>query len=259
MENILFYNRIGFITLFKREIKRFMKVYIQTLLAPLLSNMLFLGVFGGMLKTREVGIEGVGYLSFLVPGLCAMGAIFAAFQNPSFSIISQKYQDTLKDLNSYPLSIFEKVLAFVLGGTFRGVLIGILTYGAAIYFIGYPIKHPLLFLLMLTVISFIFSSVGLFAGLALDSFEKMNFYLAIVLTPMVYFGGVFFEVSKLPGVFSKLAFINPLFPMINLLRFSFLGVHEGDIIIQLIYIAVISSVTFGIAYHSFKKGVGLKD
>ncbi len=255
----LFYNRIGFLALLKREISRFMKVYIQTLLAPLLSNMLFLGVFGGMLRTRQVGIEGVGYLSFLVPGLAAMGAIFAAFQNPSFSIIAQKYQDTLKDLNTYPLSTFEKVMAFVIGGTFRGLLIGILTYIATIFFVGYRIEHPAVFFLVLTIISFIFACLGLIAGLALDNFERMNFLLAIILTPMAYFGGVFFEVSKLPGVFSNLAYVNPLFPMINLTRFGYLGVYEGNAVLQSLFIALTLIFAFSGAYYYFRKGLGLRD
>jgi ABC-2 type transport system permease protein len=256
---MLLYNRTGFITLLKREISRFMKIYIQTLIAPLLSNLLFLGVFGGMLKTRDVGIQGVGYLSFLVPGLSAMGALFAAFQNPSSSIIAQKYQDTLKDLNSYPLSVIEKVLAFVMGGTIRGILIGSLTYIATIYFVGYQIAHPLTFFFMLTIISFIFSSLGLIAGLSLYSMERMGFILSIILTPLTYFGGVFFEVSKLPGILSKLAHINPLFPMINLLRFGYLGVYEGNIINQILYVSIIAIIAYGAAFYCLKKGVGLKN
>jgi len=257
--NFLFYNPIGFFGLFKREVKRFMKVYIQTLLAPLLSNMLFLGVFGGMLKTRQVGIEGVDYLHFLVPGLSAMGAIFAGFQNPSFSIIVQKYSDTLKDLNSYPLSNFEKTLAFVLGGTVRGTLIGILTYIATIPFVGYSINNPLIFFGMLIVLSFIFSSLGVTVGLVLNNFEKMNFLLAIILTPLAYFGGVFFEVSQLPGILSKIIIANPLYPLINMVRFGYLGVHEGSIAIQSIFISIMSFITFFIAFLLLKKGVGLRN
>lgn len=254
-----FYNRIGFLTLLGREIRRFMKVYIQTMIAPLLSNMLFLGVFGGMLKTRQVGIEGVGYLAFLVPGLAAMGAIFAAFQNPSFSIIAQKYQGTFQDLNSFPLSIFEKVMAFVLGGTVRGLLIGTLTYIATIYFVGYKVAYPVYFFLMLTVISFIFSSLGVIVGLYFDGFEKMNFILAIVLTPLAYFGGVFFEISKLPEVISKLAIYNPLFPLVNLTRFAYLGIYEGNYILQIIFIILVVLISFYFAYRFFKKGIGLKN
>lgn len=254
----IFYNRIGFITLFNREISRFLKIYIQTLLAPLLSNILFLGVFGAMIKTRGTGITGLDYLQFLVPGLCAMGAIFAAFQNPAFSIVAQKYQDILKEINSYPISVFEKVLSFILGGTFRGVLIGVLTYISAIYFTGYRIDRPLLFLLVLAVISFIFASAGLIAGLMLETFEKVNFILSIILTPMAYFGGVFFEVTKLNGTFAPLVYLNPLFPLINMLRYSYLGIHEGILTIQLVYIALLIVLSFGAAYRLFEKGVGLK-
>ena len=258
MEMRLFYNTTGFLTLLKREINRFLKIFIQTMLAPLLSNMLFLGVFGAMIKTRGTGISGVDYLHFLVPGLCGMGTIFAAFQNPSFSIVSQKYQDILKDINSYPISIFEKLLSFILGGTFRGVLIGILTYISTIYFTGYHVEHPGIFLLMLVVISFIFASLGVVTGLMLETFEKINFILSIILTPLAYFGGVFFEVTKLSGAFSFLVYLNPLFPLINMLRYGYLGIYEGGLAVQMICIPLLAVISFGAAYTVFSKGIGMK-
>ncbi|HNX25624.1 MAG TPA: ABC transporter permease, partial [Spirochaetota bacterium] len=193
-----------------------------------------------------------------VPGLCGMGAIFSAFQNPSFSIVAQKYQDILKDINSYPISIFEKVFSFILGGTFRGVLIGLLTYISTICFTGYHIENPGVFLLVLTVISFIFASLGVVTGLMLDTFEQVNFILSIILTPLAYFGGVFFEVTKLHGAFSFLVYLNPLFPLINMLRYGYLGIYEGGLMIQLIYIPLLAVISFGAAYAVFKKGIGLK-
>ena len=259
MENTIVYNPMGFIILLKKEINRFMKVYIQTMIAPLLSNILFLGVFGGMLKTRQVGIDGVGYLQFLVPGLAAMGAIFAAFQNPSFSLISQKYQNTIQDLNSYPLSNFEKVLAFILGGTFRGFLIGTLTYIATIIFVGYKIKFPVLFFTSLIATSFIFSSLGVLIGLGINSFEKMNFILAIIITPLTYFSGVFFEVSKISIFISKIIYINPIYSLINLIRFGYLGVHEGNLFLHILFIIFDAFLLFFLALIFFKKGIGLKN
>lgn len=257
-KNIIFYNRIGLITLFNREIHRFMKVPVQTVLAPLISNILYMLIFGGMLQTREVGINGVNYLHFLVPGLATMGAIFAAFQNPAFSIISQKFQNTIQDLNSYPISITEKILAFVFGGMFRGVLVGILTYVATGFFVGYEVEHPLFFVLSLTATSFVFASVGLIAGLVLDNFEKMNFMLAIIITPLTYLGGVFFEVSKLPGFLSSIIYINPIFPLVNVSRYAYIGVCEGNIYIHvLITIALVIS-SFVVAAYIFKKGIGIK-
>jgi len=258
MKNRIFYNRIGFLTLLNKEIHRFMKVPVQTVLAPLISNILYMLIFGGMLQTREVGIEGISYLNFLVPGLATMGAIFAAFQNPAFSMISQKFQNTIQDLNSYPISITEKILAFVFGGMFRGVLVGILTYVATIFFVGYEVVHPLFFVLALTATSFVFASLGLIAGLVLDNFEKMNFALAIIITPLTYLGGVFFEISKLPGLLSSIKYINPIYPLVNVSRYAYIGECEGNIVIHVILTIGLVISVFLVAAHIFKKGVGIK-
>lgn len=256
--NLIFYNRTGFITLLKREIHRFMKVSVQTVLAPLLSNILYLGIFGGMLSTRQAAMGGVNYLHFLVPGLVAMGAIFAAFQNPAFSIISQKFQNTIQDLNSYPISNMEKAMAFILGGAFRGMLVGLLTYAATVPFVGWKIEYPLRFLLALTAVSFFFASIGLICGLLLDNFEKMNFVLSIVITPMAYLGGVFFEITKLPGLLSAIRFFNPIYPLVNVVRYAYLGVFEGDAGQHVIISLVLIACAFFAAVHLFKKGYGIK-
>ncbi len=254
----LFYNKIGFITLLGREIQRFMKVPVQTILAPLLSNVLYLGIFGGMLATRQVGIGGVNYLQFLIPGLASMGTIFAAFQNPSFSLISQKFQNTIQDINSYPISSMEKALAFILGGTFRGVLVGIMTYASTVVFVGFQLKHPLLFLGSLGTTAFLFASLGLIAGLVLDDFEKMNFLLAIIITPLAYLGGVFFDIAKLPGLLSAIRFINPIYPLVSITRAVYLGIFEGSIYWLIGVAAVMIVCTFLAAVILFKKGVGIK-
>lgn len=254
----VFYNKIGFSTLLMKEIHRFTKVSVQTILAPLLSNILYLAVFGGMLRTRDVGIDGVSYLNFLVPGLTTMGALMAAFQNPAFSFISQKFQGTIQDLNSYPISDMEKSLAFILGGTFRGFLVGTLTYGATVPFVGFEMENPLFFLFSICITSFIFASLGLICGLALDSFEKMNFILAIIITPLAYLGGVFFEVSKLPGILSKLGLVNPIYPLVNITRYAYLGFYEGNIWIHGLLAFVFLSIAFIASLIIFKKGIGIK-
>ncbi len=255
---IVFYNKVGFITLLGREIQRFMKVPVQTILGPLISNILYLGIFGGMLRTRQVGIEGVNYLQFLVPGLASMGAIFAAFQNPSFSLISQKFQNTIQDINSYPISNLEKSLAFILGGTFRGVLVGLLTYASTIVFIGFELAHPLLFLISLGATSFLFASFGLIAGLVLDNFERMDFLLSIIITPLAYLGGVFFEISKLPGLLPAIRFINPIYPLVSITRAVYLGIFDGSIYWQIGIAAVMIIGSFLTAVTLFEKGIGIK-
>lgn len=252
------YNPRGFLTLLNREIHRFTKVSVQTILAPLISNLLYLGIFGGVLSTRDVGIGGVNYLLFLVPGLSTMAAIMASFQNPAFSLIQQKYMNTISDLNSFPISNFEKTLAFILGGTIRGLMVGTLTYGATIPFVGSTIKYPLLFFISLTLTSFIFAGLGLFCGLLLDGFEKMNFVLSIIITPMTYLGGVFFEVTKLPGLLSGIRFINPIYPLVNLTRYGYVGIFEGNILHHGVFVIIFVLIAIVTSTAIFSKGVGIK-
>jgi ABC-2 type transport system permease protein len=254
----IFYNKIGFFTLLFREIHRFSRVSIQTILAPLISNILYLGIFSGILSTRSIAFEGFNYLQFLVPGLATMGTIFAAFQNPSFSLISQKYMNTIQDLNSYPISDLEKTTAFILGGTVRGTLIGMLTYIATLPFVKSGIYSPAFFFLSLMLTAFVFSSIGFISGLALDGFEKMNFVLSIVITPLSYLGGVFFEVSKLSGILSAMRFVNPIYPLVNLTRYAYLGVYEDNIYVHGAMAAVFIIAGFAASLIVFKRGTGIK-
>ena len=240
----MFYNFYGMYMLSRREIMRFMKVYIQTIIAPILSNMLFLGVFGGALRNREISIEGVDYLHFLIPGLCAMGAIMSAVQNPSSSMIIQKFQNLIQDLNSYPLTTSEKLMAFSIGGAVRGTMVGTLTYLASIPFVGYEISSPFLFIGMLFLVSLIFSFIGVIIGLVFENFDRLTFVMSIVLTPLVYFGGVFFEISNLPGILSKIAVYNPIFPLIDSVRWSYIGILEGTMQYNLAYSMSILLISF---------------
>lgn len=253
-----FFNTLGAWTLFRRETARYLKVYVQTLVSPIISNLLFFGVFGGMFASRSVGIEGIDYLAFMVPGLSMMGALNAGFQNPSSSIIIQKYQGLHEELNSYPLTTLEKTLAFTLSATMRGVLVGLLTYITSIPFVGTPIAHPIGFIVILAVVAFLFSCIGLVIGLVAKTFDTVNFATTIVITPLTFLGGVFFEVTKLPEPFASLAVFNPIFPMIDSARLAFLGVSELSLFTQLTYILPCTTICFIAAYICMDKGIGLR-
>jgi ABC-2 type transport system permease protein len=148
-------------------------------------------------------------------------------------------------------------MAFVLGGTIRGILVGLFTYLATIYFVGYSIEYPLLFVGMVTAASFIFSSCGVIAGLVYENFEKFNFLFTLIITPMTYLGGVFFEASKLPGFAAKLVYMNPLFYIINSIRFGYLGVAEGALWFHSTLTLLLTAISFTAAYMTIKKGIGL--
>lgn len=255
---MILYNPIGFYTLFKRETMRYMKIAGQTVLAPLITNLLFLSIFGALFRGRDIGIPDTTYLQFLVPGLAAMGAIMNAIQNPSSSMIIQKYSNIIEDLNTFPITVHEKVAAFVLAGTFRGLLIGTLTYVATIPFAGATITHPILFFIVLFIISMIFSSIGLILGLLINSFDKLSFFLNIILTPLVYFGGVFFQISTLPSILPTVAYLNPIFPLVDTLRWTYIEHSDGNLLLNVSCILVFCVIVYGSCTVIFKKGYGLK-
>ena len=253
----MFYNKIGVFTLIKRETNRYMKVYVQALLAPLFSNLLFLGVFGAALNNRAVGIEGVDYLSFMVPGLCMMGAIMSSFTNSSSSLIIQKYNGSIQDINSYPLTAIEKVFAYVLSGTIRGVVVGVATFLASIPFVGFTMAHPFLFFIALFLSSTFFSSLGLVVGLHAKDFEYISFMVTFIITPLTYFGGVFFEITSLPNVLQKISFLNPVVPMVQVIRYGYLGLTESNINISIIMMTLTVMILVYMSYLMMKKGIGL--
>jgi ABC-2 type transport system permease protein len=253
----MFYNFIGFLTLIKKETRRYMKVYIQALLAPLFSNLLFLGIFGAALRDRSIDIPNVDYLSFILPGLCLMGASLAAFSNPSSSIIIQKYNGTLQDINSYPLTSLEKTLAYVLSATIRGIIVGIATLIASIPFLGWQMSSLPLFILHLLLATLFFSAMGLIAGLIAKDFEYITFLITFIITPLAYFGGVFFEIKNLPQVFQYLSLLNPLVPMVSSIRYSYLGFSSANELLNFFIILILTTTALIISNQLIKKGVGL--
>jgi ABC-2 type transport system permease protein len=149
-------------------------------------------------------------------------------------------------------------MAFILGGTFRGILVGLLTYAATIFFVGWKVEYPLRFLIALGATSFFFASLGLICGLLLNNFEKMNFVLSIVITPMAYLGGVFFEIAKLPGLLPVIRLVNPIYPLVNITRYAYLGAFEGDIRLHAAVSLLLIAGAVIAAVQIFKRGYGIK-
>ncbi len=248
---------VAFATLLRREVMRYVKLATQTLGAPLLSNLLLLAVFGGAFASRASGVAGVSYLRFLIPGLIAMGAMQAAFQNPLFSIVSMKYQNTLQDLRQYPLPPRSLFLAFTLAAALRGLLVGAMTYATAGWFGGFWLAHPLLFWGHVALASFVCAAAGLAAGLHLDSYERANFVLSFTVSPALFLGGVFFEPSTASGVLRFLAHVDPVTAAIGLARRLYLGVGAPEQILTVVLGILASLVAVAVAMHAVCAGTGM--
>lgn len=214
---------IGFWTVFQRESMRYLKIAVQTIFAPFLSELLFLAVFGGMYGSRALPGESITFLRFLVPGLVLSGATLTAFQNPLFSIVAMRYQGTLRDFCLYPISPISRFAAFSLSGAVRGLLVASMIYAAAGFFAGYSIESPFAFWAYVFAVAFIAAGAGTAIGFITDSFERANFVTSLIVTPAVFLGGVYYDYRSAGAVLGAIARHNPLTAFFSVGRSAYLG------------------------------------
>ena len=226
--------QIRFTSLLRREVTRFMKIKRQTLGAPLLETFLYISVFGAALGSRIDKLHGVDYVVFIIPGLIMMAWAMNAFSNNASSLLQQKFQRSIDDQLSSPASPLELLLAFSSGGFLRGGIVATLTFVAASILVDVPIDHVLVLVPSLFLVGFFFSQLGVLVGLRAEQFDDVSFYQTFVLQPLIFLGGVFYSAALLPEPFQTLTHFNPVFYMISLVRYGFLGFSEISIPIAFI-------------------------
>jgi ABC-2 type transport system permease protein len=236
---------------------RYLRLPVQTIAAPFLSNLLFLGVFGGFALGRSAGATGGLHIGFIVPGLIFSGAFMSAFQNPVFSLIAMKYSDTLKEFRHYPLSILSKFFGFASAGAVRGFLVALMTWAAAGIFAGHWIKEPIFFWLSMLALSFIASAGGIAFGLRFGSFERANFLVGLVLTPAMYMGGIFYDVKAAGPVFGALARFNPFTAPIGFARSLYLGIPAPVGPVEIVFAAAMAAFFLIFSWMSLASGAGM--
>jgi len=251
-------NPVGFKTLFRKESDRFLSVAIQTLFAPLVSALLYVAVLGVPMQNMPSQIEGVGFLAFLIPGLIMMGMIHNAFQNCSSSLMISKYNNTVQELLVLPLSSLEKLLAYMLAGMYRGLLVGFITWLAVLPFVSMPMEYPVLVLIVSLMVTSTFAAFGIAAGVWASNFDQMAILNQFLILPLIFLGGVFYSIERLPPLFQKVSLLNPVFYMIDSLRFSFLGVSDMSPWVSLPILAFFQILAMGLSFWIFKTGYRLQ-
>lgn len=226
---------IGFATIFKREIARFLKVVVQTVITPFVSSFLYLLIFGVSLGSQMASHQGVSYLSFLIPGLMMMGLINNAFQNSSSSIVSSKFSGDLEDLRVAPVTDQEIIWGMSLAALVRGSIVATITYFVGALFILFQqgqwlvIVHPLITLFFLLLGGLIFGNIGISVAFWAKTFDQLSAFSAFILLPLTYLGGVFLSVEHLHPFWQIVSKFNPLFYLINGFRYGILGVSDVNI------------------------------
>jgi ABC-2 type transport system permease protein len=251
-------SQIRFASLLRREVSRFMKIKRQTVGAPLLETFLYISVFGAALGSRVGKLHGVDYVVFVVPGLIMMAWAINAFSNNSSSILQQKFQRAIDDQLSSPASPLELLLAFTFGGFLRGMLVASLTFVAASLLVDLPVDHVFVLLAALFLVGFFFSQLGVLVGVRAEQFDDVSFAQTFVLQPLLFLGGVFYSASLLPQPFETLTHINPIYYMIGLVRYGFLGYSETNIALSLVFLTVATGGLFMVNHRLFVRGYRLR-
>src|SRR4051794_24068245 len=235
-----------------------MKIKRQTVGAPLLETFLYICVFGAALGSRIHTLHGYRYIVFVIPGLIMMAWATNAFSNNSSSILQQKFQRAIEDQLSSPASPTELLLGFTLGGFLRGMLVATLTFSAAAVLVDVPLRHPEILIPALAMVGFFFAQLGVLVGVRAEQFDDVSFYQTFILTPLIFLGGVFYSASLLPEPFQTLTKFDPVYYMIGLVRYGFLGYSEQSIVLSLLFLTAASAGLFAINYRLFARGYRLR-
>ncbi|MBD1156653.1 ABC transporter permease [Pelagibacterales bacterium SAG-MED20] len=253
-----FINWIGFKSLWLKECNRFMAVWQQTLLSPLVSSLLFLSVLSLALGNDRGDVLGHSFITFLAPGLIAMSILTQSFSHSVSSLMISKIQGNIVDMLYAPLSALEVSLAIILASITRSFLIAIISIIVFSIIVEVPI-HSILYIFIFGFLSsFILGGLGFITGLWAEKFDHTATVTNFVITPLSFLSGVFYSIDKLPNFFQTISHINPFFYMIDGFRYGFLGTSDGSIILGMIFLLILSFVMWFMAFYLYKKGYKIK-
>ena len=248
----------GFYVLVQREVLRFLRLWKQTIMPGLISSALYILVFGHALGTRIGEIKDISYMNYIIPGLVMMSVINHAYQNSSSSLMQAKFLRFLDDLLITPLSGFEISVAYIIGATCRGLINGIMVIILSMLLTGFTIDNILLTSFYLITVSWAFGAMGVIVGIYAKTWDHIGMFTTFVFMPLSMLGGVFWSIEMLPEVWRNISMGNPLYWMINGLRYATLGVGDTSPEISLL-ISVSFAITFStIASVMFSKGYRIK-
>jgi ABC-2 type transport system permease protein len=251
-------NLVGLWTIVRKESRRVVRIWVQTIVPPAITMTLYFIIFGSLVGSRIGNMDGVPYMTFIAPGLIMMAVITNSFANVVSSFFSSKLMLHLEEMLVAPLAHTTIVLGFVVGGVVRGLLVAALVVVVALFFTDLTVAHPLITLTTIVLTAVVFSIAGLFNAIFAKTFDDISIIPTFVLTPLTYLGGVFFSISLLPSFWQKVALANPILYMVNAFRYGMLG--SSDIPIGVAYAIMLgfAVVLFGAVLFMLQRGSGVR-
>lgn len=251
-------NPRGVWAIYRFEMARFGRTVGTSLVMPVITTSLYFIVFGSAIGSRMERIDSVPYGAFIVPGLMMLSMFTESISNASFGIYMPKWAGTLYEILSAPISPFETLLGYVGAAATKSVLIGLIIFGTAHFFIDVQVAHPLLMLLFLVAMAVTFCLFGFIIGIWANSFEQLQVVPLLVVYPLTFLGGAFYAIEMLPPFWQKVSFFNPVVYLISGFRWTFFG--QGDVAIETSLAAVGLFLTgcLGVILWMFRTGYRLK-
>ena len=250
---------ISLITLIRKEIKRYLRIWVQTLVPPAVTMSLYFVIFGSLIGPRIGSMDGLDYIQFMIPGLIMMSVITNSYANVVSSFYSVKFQKSIEELLVSPMPNWAILVGFVMGGVTRGILIGCIVFCVSLFFYpAFSIVNPMLTVLVLLLTSILFSLMGFINAIFADSFDDISIIPTFVLTPLIYLGGVFYSINILPDIWRNISMANPMLYVVNTFREGMLGVSDVSIPFALSMILLFIAILTVSCLLLLNKGVGTR-
>ncbi|MBU3671098.1 MAG: ABC transporter permease [Sinobacteraceae bacterium] len=250
---------IGFQTIILREFGRILRIWGQTIVPSAVTAALYFVIFGTLIGRRIGQMDGVDYMQYIAPGLIMMAVITNAYANVSSSFFGAKFQRFLEEISVSPMPDWLVVLGYVAGGVLRGLLVGLAVTIISLVFTHLPVHHVLVILAAVLLTAVVFSLAGFINGVFAKNFDQVNWIPTFILTPLTYFGGVFYSINLLPPWAQSLSHANPVLHMVNAFRYGFLGRSDVDVLLAFAIMLGAAVILFGVALTLMRRGTGLRD
>jgi ABC-2 type transport system permease protein len=249
---------IAYLTIARKEILRFARIWVQTIFPPVVMIALYFIIFGNLIGQRIGDMDGMLYVDFIMPGLVMMSIITNSYTNVVSSFYGAKYSRHIEELQIAPVPDIVILLGFVSGGVVRGISVGIAVTLVSLFFTDFSIYNPFVVLLVAFMTSCLFSLAGLINGIFANSFDHVTIVPTFVLTPLTYLGGIFYSIKLLPEFWQQISLANPILYMVNSFRFGFRGVSDIDLTTALLVNLFFITLLFVFSLWLLKRGIGIR-
>lgn len=252
-------NTVAVQTLVRKEVIRVMRIWIQTIVPPAITMTLYFIIFGNLIGRRIGTMDGFDYMAYIAPGLIMMSVITNSYGNVVSSFFGAKFSRHIEEMLVSPMSNAAIVIGHVSGGLIRGLFIGLLVTGIALFFTKLDVQHPLITISIVILSSIVFSLAGFINAIFAKKFDDISIVPTFVITPLTYLGGVFYSISLLPEFWQGVSKANPILYMVNAFRYGILGTSDVEIVHAYTMLIVFVVLLFSTCVTLMNRGVGIRE